>query len=130
MSSERIAIVGGPRTGKTTYAATLAAEDQIRHTDDLISEGWSAASESASHWFDDPEAIVIEGVAVIRALRKWLTRNPEGKPCEQLIILSRAFEALSKGQLAMTKGCQTVFTEILPTLQQRGVEIVVKDLHA
>lgn len=48
--TQRILILGGPRTGKTTLAKSLAIEN-VRHTDDLIEkyqhlgrDGWSAAA--------------------------------------------------------------------------------------
>ena len=121
----RVAIAGVPRSGKTTLARTIAKEWKVAiwQTDSLIGLGWSEASEAASLWFDDPGVRIIEGVAIPRALRKWLKRNPEGKPVDKIIYLSKPHVALSKGQRRMAKGCMTVWLEIVPELRRRGIEI-------
>lgn len=116
----RTCITGGPKTGKTTLAKRMG-----RHfsTDDLMDKGWSEASEAASHWFDGKGPLVVEGVAVPRALRKWLARNPEGKPVDRVIYLKKPHRTLTKGQNTMLKGVATVFAEIRPELEKRGVEV-------
>ena len=78
----RVVIAGGPRTGKTTHANKLGAESgaRVRHTDDLIGRlEWSAASQEVSQWFDEPGPWIVEGVAVPRAVRKWLAAHPSKK---------------------------------------------------
>ena len=67
---------------------------------------------------------MVEGVAVPRAIRKWLARNPEGKPVDRVVWLGSPRLELSKGQTTMAKGCNTVWQQILPELRARGVEIV------
>ncbi len=123
----RIVISGAPKTGKTTLAKELATPHVARlHTDDLIaSHDWSEASQAVSEWFDRYKgfSFVIEGVAVPRALRKWLARNPEGKPCDVAIVLSKPHVEQTKAQLAMGKGVDKVWQEILPELIKRGVKI-------
>jgi hypothetical protein len=138
----RICIAGGPRTGKTTLAGKLQADFigerrawldvealraamPVRHTDDLIDLGWSDASAAAALWFDDPGPWIVEGVAVPRALRKWLAAHPEGKPCDVVHWLEEPMDLRSKGQIAMGKGCATVWEEIHDALTERGVRIVV-----
>lgn len=128
----RIAILGAPKTGKTTYAARRAQESsaRMRSTDDVISMGWSEASAHISSWFDAPGDWIIEGVAVARALRKWLERNPAGRPVDELILTSNApFQAHSQGQASMAKGIITVLNEILPALRARGVKITRMDMR-
>jgi hypothetical protein len=126
----RIVIVGGPKTGKTTVIAprlgiALAARHgtvPIRHTDDLIpTHGWSAASAAVALWFDAPGPWVIEGVAVPRALRKWLDWHRTGKPCDEVITAWRPLIALDSKQAAMAKGVRTVWDEIWPQLVSRGL---------
>lgn len=121
-------IAGWPRTGKTTRANALdSATEIVRHTDDLIpSQDWSAISETVSYWFDEDYS-VIEGVAVPRALRKWLARNKSGKPCDELVYLTMPHVSLSAGQAAMGKGCDKVFNEIKGELIRRGVKIIVNE---
>jgi dephospho-CoA kinase len=121
IEKSRIVIVGGPRTGKTTYADTFRLP--VKHTDDLISHGWSGASEAASHWFSEPGPWVIEGVATARALRKWLTRNPDLKPCDMLYVLTTPKAAITPRQRAMGEGVITVFSEIEYGLADLGVVI-------
>lgn len=116
----RIVIVGGPRTGKTTVAKAMP---NPRHTDDVIDMGWSAASEHVSYWFNSPGPWTIEGVATARALRKWLTANPTGTPCDAVRIMDRAVVGRTPGQETMAKGVDTVWREIAPLLLARGVEI-------
>lgn len=118
--AKRVAITGGPKTGKTTLAKRMG---RAYSTDDLIDLGWSEASEAASRWFDAKGPLLAEGVAVPRALRKWLERNPKGKPIDRLIVLREPKRTLTKGQLTMGKGLQTVLKEIRPELERRGVII-------
>lgn len=132
----RLAIAGGPRSGKTTLAGRvheggLAAETPlaligapVHHTDDLIDLGWSEASEKATEWFGPGESHIVEGVAVPRGLRKWLKANDRGKPVDMVIWIDGAHEELSDGQERMAKGCLTVFEEIVPELLRRGCVIV------
>ncbi len=120
--TERVLIAGGPRVGKTTLAGKLGRAP-VRHTDDLLSYAWSQASEIVSRWMDQPGPWCIEGVAVPRALRKWLERNPTGKPCEVIYWSMDPTVRLTQGQQAMAKGCLTVWMEIMSILRSRGVQI-------
>jgi broad-specificity NMP kinase len=127
--AERILITGGPRTGKTTLARSLSPH--ARSTDDVIHLGWSEASAEVATWFDRPGPWVIEGVAVPRALRKWLEANPHVKvgekwihpPCDRIIFLSKPHERLSKGQSSMAAGVLTVWREIAQRLHNLGVAL-------
>lgn len=118
----RTVIAGGPRTGKTTLANAMGVT--VDRTDDLVGKmEWSALSEYvADIWMSQPE-FCIEGVAAVRALRKWMVKNPEGIPCDEVVWLDDPKEALLKGQASMAKGCVTIWTQILPELEQRGVKI-------
>ena len=130
--TDRILIAGVPKAGKTPLAHELvggsgyrcAPGAWCRHTDDLIRPGaWSEASEEASHWFNAPGPWVIEGVAIPRALRKWLAAHPEGKPCDRLIWMDRPLIELEPGRLTMAKGCRTVWREIAGAVLARGVVV-------
>lgn len=120
----KILIAGHPRAGKTTMARRFGFVDDVRHTDDVIDLGWSEASAEVATWFSKPGPWVIEGVAVPRALRKWLVAH-DGKPCDQLHYLNIPFEGLSRGQLSMAKGSDKVFAEVADELVMRGVEVFV-----
>ncbi len=113
----RIAVTGGPKTGKTT---SVRGMEGVRHTDNAGAD-WEVASDTASKWFSDPTVNVIEGVLVPHALRKWLRTNHYGKPVDEVVIMRGAHRSLSKGQRSMTKGVNTVMREIAPELQRRGV---------
>lgn len=117
----RIVIAGGPRTGKTTIAASLRGP--IKHTDDLIDLGWVPAGRAAAAWLDLPGPWVIEGVTAPRALRRWLKRHPRGRPCDVVLVLARAVVPRNRGQEAMAKGCAKIMAEIAPALRRRGVRI-------
>lgn len=125
--SERIIIIGGPRTGKTTLARKLSPH--ARSTDDVMSLGWSEASEEVSHWFDERGPWVIEGVAAVRALRKWLARNPISHnaprvlPCDRIIRTRTPFVRLTRGQLSMASGVESVWREITTDVYMRGVRV-------
>jgi KaiC/GvpD/RAD55 family RecA-like ATPase len=123
----KIAVVGSPKSGKTTFSNSM--DGNVKHTDDLISLGWSEVSKNASYWFDDDAVNVVEGVAVARALRKWLSRNKSGKPVDKIIFLiNPPFQKLSDGQLRMAKGIVTVWDGIVGELLSRGVVIEKKCL--
>lgn len=121
--SSRIVVAGGPRTGKTTYAGTLTPHPL--HTDVLVGTvPWSGASEEVAEWFDRPGPWVVEGVAAVRALRKWLAAHPTGKPCDSVRWLAEPKVSRDRGQETMAKGCETIWAEVLPLLRKRGVTIV------
>ena len=123
----RVGLTGVPRSGKTMQANACAAHGYaIRHTDDLIGKfEWSALSLEVSRWFEASGQFVIEGVAVPRALRKWLARHPDGKPCDVVLWMGTPRLKLTPGQVAMGKGAWTVLQEIRPELEARGVRVEV-----
>jgi len=133
----RIAITGGPKTGKTTLAEKLLERHdwphdvpdcdgcgQLRHTDDLIHLGWSEASQAASLWFDEPGPWIIEGVAVSRALRKWKEQHPgERPPVDRVIFCMTPHVERLAGQISMALGVHTVHeTDVQPWLEAHGIE--------
>jgi len=121
----RIAIVGGPRVGKTTTARALAARHglPLQHADDLIPLGWSEASTRLAGNIGAAQSGIFEGVAVVRALRKLLEASA-ARPVEALVILRKPHEQLSAGQEAMRSGHDSVLDEIRPELERRGVVVV------
>lgn len=123
---KRIAITGGPLSGKTTYATKLGAETglPVTSTDDFIDMGWSEASAHVATLLAKGEPGIIEGVAVPRALRKALAAAPDVKPIDKLVVLESPKVSRSAGQQAMSKGVRTVLEEVLPALRQLGVEVV------
>lgn len=136
----RIVILGGPKTGKTTVAEQIWREAEqrharagtshgpARHTDDLIHLGWSEASQAASAWLDETGPWIIEGVAAVRALRKWRDQHPGKRPpVDRVIYLTKPWRGRTPGQEAMAKGHYTgpgsIWSEVEPWLRQHGVHI-------
>lgn len=101
---KRVAIVGGPRTGKSTLAATVN-DRPVMCTDDTQDQPWS---EQPAIWLEraKQDAFVIEGVQVARTLRK-------GLQVDAVIVLPDPLTTLSKGQWAMTKGHKKILAEAL-----------------
>lgn len=117
-------IIGPPRAGKTTLALELgrATGLPVLHTDDLIDLGWSEASEAVARSLTTTPNLIVEGVAVVRALRKVLATMPAGYvPVERCIALEWPRERLTSGQRAMAAGCATMWREVEPELVRRGV---------
>jgi adenylate kinase family enzyme len=125
MPRHRVAIVGGPRTGKTTFSRRLAETLGLPlvHTDDFIPLGWAGSGAKAAEVIARARRVIIEGVAVPRALRRLLKDHPRRRPIEALIILGRPKVKRTKGQEAMAKGLTKILAEIVPELARRGVVI-------
>ena len=127
---KRIIIIGGPRTGKTQLAKKLSQElgiptilctdpqslggDAPSHAElTNRDERWSAVSEDVSHWFDRTGPWIIEGVAAIRALRKYRKTNPGSPPpCDKLLVLSIPKVPQTKAQHTLAVGIHTVLAGI------------------
>ncbi len=120
----RIGIAGGPRTGKTTLARSMGLELglPVLSTDQVMDLGWSETSTEVTRWFSTPD-VIIEGVALGRALRKWLAVNPQGKPLDILHVLVLPHVTLTKGQRTMGDQCITLINQVRWELRRRGVEI-------
>jgi len=122
----RVAIVGGPRAGKTTLALGLGWKLAlpVRHADDLIALGWSEASSRLAHEILAADGGgIFEGVSIVRALRKALDESP-GRPVDALVILPEAREPLTTEQRAMWRAQGTLLDGILYELGRRGVRVV------
>lgn len=122
----RVLVAGGPRVGKSTLAFRLATSSAVPvfGSDSLIGAySWSDASAEVAKWYSLPGPWIIEGVAVPRAIRKWLASHPTGSPAD-LIYYSDAPKVLrTQGQERMGKGVSTVWAEIVDELKSRGVSI-------
>lgn len=103
-SHKRIAIAGGPRTGKTTLSQRVT-DRPVFHGDDHIALGWSESSLAMARDVESrPGPLVVEGVQVPRALRKGMT-------VDVVIWLERPYTPQTPDQAIMAKGCRTVFDE-------------------
>ncbi len=118
-------MAGGPRRGKSHLSKSLLRSGQKLHDgEELVDLGWSEGSQRASEWLDEPGPWICENVAMARALRKWLARNPIGKPADLIINLTLPVADRVPGQETMAAGCETVMRQILPELRKRGVTIL------
>jgi hypothetical protein len=116
----RVVLAGGPRAGKSTLALALQEKHRLHHGEELRGLDWSTGSLVASLWLSEPGPWICENVAMARALRKWLARNPEGVPADLLVHLGEPVSERSRGQHVMALGCQTVWNEIKSELGRRG----------
>lgn len=129
----RVVIIGGPCSGKSSLARQLGlptwCSDPISKVRapqvgvTYLREGltWSEASEHvARNWLTMPGPWCIEGVALARALRKWIDGANWAfglalhMPCDRIIVLRHAHPDTSptKEQRAMGKGVFTVWDSI------------------
>jgi hypothetical protein len=107
----RVAIVGVPRGGKTTLAKAMGG--RVWHADDLRGLPWSDQSEQVALWLDVPGPWVMEGMAVIRGLRKWRSRHPgQAPPVDKVIVLGTSKVAQSPGQQSMGLGAMGMIEEL------------------
>ena len=119
-------VIGGPRCGKSTFASLsglpVFCADPVSLVKDPIDgvtylpEGltWSEGSEYvAKEWFKMQGPWIIEGVAVVRALRKWKTENSYF-PCDEIIYFTQKHPSATRneGQSAMAKSVYTIWKEI------------------
>ena len=100
----RIAIVGGPQTGKTTLASKVTDRpvhfnDQGRHLE------WADQPDFWMRRTQGQKKFIIEGVHAIRAVRK-------GLPVDAIIHLTQPFKELTPGQASMHKGQQSMVNDV------------------
>lgn len=101
---KRIAIVGGPQTGKTTLAKTVT-DRPVHHNDNGKHIPWEDQPEYWKNQVFGQDAFVLEGVQAARALRK-------GLQVDAVIELDKPHVPLKPGQLAMSKGHVKIFGDV------------------
>ncbi len=99
----RVAIAGGPRTGKTTLSARIT-DRPVSHTDDFMKEPWERVPHLVIAMLRDLPAFVVEGVQVPRTLRK-------GLEVDAVIWLDSPVTDQTSKQRTMSAACRTVFQE-------------------
>lgn len=77
---------------------------------------WAAQSHFiCNNWFQMDGDWVIEGVGVVRALRKWINYYDSKPPCYNIIYIKNYHPAageLLDGQESMTKSIESIWNEI------------------
>lgn len=135
----RVVVIGGPRTGKTTYATKLAKQlgahlastgKRTQQPEGLVStDNWMHKSnwaELPDHVITDlkkRDSFVLEGTQAARVLRRWLTRDPETVKVDKVLVFGRPWVARTPGQESMAKAVRTIFRDLQPLLQKAGIEI-------
>lgn len=142
----RIVVIGGPRTGKTTYATKLARQLRVhlastgKHTENP--EGLVSVKNYGKVSTDDyvdkysypdlpakviedlrkMDNFVLEGTQAARVLRRWLREAPdEPKLDKTLVFLGRPWVKRNPRQEATAKGVKTVWRDLEPMLKRHGV---------
>jgi adenylate kinase family enzyme len=126
----KILIIGGPGSGKSTYATNLSAKlglpvycsdpkslaRTVHSGVTYLPEGldWSQGSDYiVDNWLTKDKACIIEGVAVVRALRKWKEMHST-MPCDKIVFITNKSPSFnrSKGQDSMEKAIKSIWDEI------------------
>lgn len=119
----RVGLVGGSGTGKSTLS--IVCQDRpVLHSDDFKHLDWSAASEEMARKANEqPGPVLVEGVAVARALRK-------GMRVDAVVLLKRPRRVQSRGQVVQEKGIYTVLAEWQKANPTAPVLIPPKEVYA
>lgn len=99
----RLAIAGGPRTGKTTLVERVA-DRPVVHTDDFMSLEWSLASAAVRDKLQGLPSFIVEGVRAPHVLRKGLV-------VDAAIWLDQPLVHTTYKQNTMARAILTVFQE-------------------
>lgn len=126
MTYTKILIIGVPRAGKSTIATSLASELGIplKHIDEWAKTlEWSVVSDKVAEKLETEGPWIMDGVAGVRGLRKWLERNPGKKPDFMIIWMGEPAIKLTAAQDNMRNGTLTIWKGVAPELLKRGVHI-------
>lgn len=121
----RVAIAGGPRTGKTTYGRALAAALGVPlvSTDDHMASSWEAVPDEVVAVLSALPEFVLEGVQAGRVLRRWYRADPSAPALDVVVVLDAPLVPRTPRQEAMARGCASVLRDVLPGLPRLGTEV-------
>lgn len=132
----RVAIIGGPRCGKSTYATALAkksgalllstgkpADESVVRTDSYLSLGWDAIPDNIIAMLRGQDDFILEGCQAARVLRRWYRDDAKGPRLDKVIIFSKPHVSRSGGQEAMAKGITRIIDGLLPVLKRNKVRV-------
>jgi hypothetical protein len=106
----KVALTGGPKTGKTTLSQQCV-DRHVYRTDDWQVIEWAHVPDAIIDQLESIDSWILEGVQVPRCLRKGLKPNV-------VIWLDKPHVALSSGQRSMAKGCRTIYEEWIDMVQR------------
>lgn len=122
----RMCIIGGPQSGKSTLSTKYnipvfcadpisLVKNKVKGVTYLPNMRWEDQSEYiCKNWFSMGGDWIIEGVGVIRALRKWLNYS-DTPPCDNILFIRNSHPSINEllsGQKAMYKSIDSVWLEI------------------
>jgi len=133
-SKMKYIIIGPPRSGKSTRARSLRGQGVPTFCTDpksLVKEpekdviylpeglGWSKGSQYiCDWWFTLSGDWCVEGIATVRALRKYILKfNDLPKDCH-IVRLTEQYGDLLEGQRRMKKSIQNIWNEIEPAVRE------------
>ena len=135
----RIVVLGGPRTGKTTYATRLARElgvhlastgkrteapEGLVSTDNYLDSGsYDDLPDRVIADLRGRESFVLEGTQAARVLRRWLRTTPDEVKLDKVLAFGRPWVRRTPKQEATAKGVRTTLRDLEPMLRQAGVEV-------
>ena len=121
----RIAICGGPRVGKTSFARSLASEHGAPavSTDDFMGAPWPAIPDLVLAQLRNLPAWILEDTQAARVLRRWLNEPAANPGLTCVYWLEKPLVELRDGQASMAKGVATVFADVRPKLYKLGVPV-------
>ncbi len=133
----RVVVIGGPRTGKTTYATKLAKQlgvhlastgkrtqqpEGLVSTDNYIGSGsYAELPDRVIKDLRGRESFVLEGTQAARVLRRWLKEAPGEAKLDKVLVFSRPWVPRNPRQEATAKGVRTVMRDLQPLLDAAGV---------
>jgi len=130
----RIAVCGGPRTGKSTFASKLARELGIElfstgkkavvATDNFIGVGWDNVPKCVMERLGELDDWILEGTQATRVLRHWYRTAPETLKLDRVHFFDRPWVPRNAGQQAMAKGVKTIWREVRLELLKREIPII------
>lgn len=122
----KIVIAGGPRTGKSSFARKLNEKLNIPiiSTDNYIACGWSEAPHKIIEDIIDLPDYILEGVNSGRTIRKLVEKDIKLEFDKVYYLEQPMVEYDKKGQAALNKGCKTVWLDVIPSLDDAGIEVI------
>lgn len=114
---QRIAVAGGPLTGKSIFGQHIPPERRWVETDQFMDQPWDQQPQWATWALNGYDEWLLTGVQTGRVLRKGLE--------PQLVVwLATPLEPLSPGQETMRKGCVKIFEDWMAA-RPAGVDVTI-----